>query len=95
MKKNNNKKPTNADFKNAINHLIRETYEIGRYLKNVDAAFTAYVQYKKDDDKFTKYLDERRQDAANKQNSGKSASGDRTAQIKDIQTRTKGKSNKK
>lgn len=95
MKKNNTKKPTNADFKDAINHLIKETYAIGQYLKRVDAAFTAYVEYKNDENKFVKFLDKKRIENATKQSAGKSDQGDRTAKIRDIKAKTSTKTARK
>ena len=97
MKNNKPKKPTNADFKNAITNLIQEHARLVQYVRSIDAAFTEYVKFNKNEETFTKYIEEKRKknEQSRKEDTGKSPSGDRTAKIASIQSKAREKSKAK
>ena len=95
--KNNKPKPTNRDFKTAITNLIQEHARLVQYVRSVDAAFTEFVRFNKQEYNFTKYIEERRKanDKSNQQDTGESSGGDREAKVRNIKTKTGGKAKSK
>jgi len=93
MKNNKPKKPTNRDFKTAITNLIQEHARLVQYVRSIDEALTEFVRFNKQEDKFTKYIEERREanDKSNQQDTGESARGDRETKVRNIKAETGGK----
>ncbi len=54
-----NKKPTMMEVKNAINNIINELASLTDYIKRIDSIFFDYLHYKKDEDKFKLFLEEK------------------------------------
>lgn len=54
-----NKKPTMMEVKNAINNLINEYASLTDYVKRIDSIFFDYLHFRKDEDKFKVFLEEK------------------------------------
>ena len=54
-----NKKPTMMEVKNAINNLINEYASLTDYVKRIDSIFFDYLHFRKDEDKFKVFLEQK------------------------------------
>ena len=54
-----NKKPTMMEVKQAIGELINRTNELNYQLKRTQFTFSEFIEFKKDNDEFTKYLEKK------------------------------------
>tara|TARA_R100001530_G_scaffold120235_1_gene87465 strand:+ start:43 stop:279 length:237 start_codon:yes stop_codon:yes gene_type:complete len=52
-----NKKPTMMEMKNAVTNLIVQYTELSESLNKLDYIIAKYINFKKDEDKFKKWLE--------------------------------------
>ena len=52
-----NKKPTMMEMKNAVTNLIVQYTELSESLNKLDYKIAKYINFKKDEDKFKKWLE--------------------------------------
>ena len=57
MAKKKQSKPTMKDVESVISSLIREVDAIGRNLYEINSSFSLYLDWKKEKDKFKKFVD--------------------------------------
>ena len=90
MKNKQQRKPTIMEVKNVINNMLQDMVHMQRYIKDIDAIFTAYVDFKDDHEKFSSHIESlkkksmEKSNESNGENSGESSTGDRKAAVASI-----------
>ena len=83
-----NKKPTMKEVKTVIDNILIHMSNLDKGLRGLDSALSSYIEFKKDRDKWMKWLDnktkqlEKEANESNSKKSGDSSGGTRTTKTR-------------